>query len=289
MRVIGRLSNESDAKRFGDYLTSVDIVNSTEAEPDGQWAVWVQSEDQLDVASAALTSFRASPNDLKYQQAAAKAATVRLREEKAKSDYAKRVVTSDALWANYPMGPVTLGLIGICIGVALLLGLPPLHTPWIWMSLESPSLPEVRGGEVWRLLTPIFIHMNIAHIAFNMLALKDLGSMIEARKGWFMLLCQVVVIGVISNVGEDYVAGPVFGGFSGVLYGMFGYIWMQGTFDPTSGLRLMPSSIVMMLGWFVLCLAHVVPGVANGAHGFGLVVGMIWGATPPLLKKLFRS
>jgi GlpG protein len=290
MRLIGRLNNESNAKTFGDYLTSLDVVNSTEGEADGQWAIWVHSEDQLQVANAALASFRQNPNDLKYQQASVKAAAKRERVEKEKSEYARRVVTSDALWPSYSMGPLTVVLMGICVAMAALYGLPPLRAPWLWMSENlSRALPEVRQGQVWRLLTPIFIHMNIEHILFNMLALKTLGSMIEARRGWFTLLCQVVVMGVLSNVGQDFVGGPFFGGFSGVLYGMFGYIWMQGIFDPTSGLRLMPTNIVMMLGWFVLCLVGVIPGVANGAHGFGLVVGMVWGVTPPLVKKIFRA
>ena len=113
--------------------------------------------------------------------------------------------------------------------------------------------------------------------------------MIEARKGWLVLLLLVVIIGIGSNLGQDLVGGPIFGGFSGVLYGLFGYIWMRGKFDPTSGLRLMPSNIVMMLGWFVLCIIHVIPNVANGCHGFGLAMGMIWGAAPPLAKKLLKS
>jgi GlpG protein len=146
-------------------------------------------------------------------------------------------------------------------------------------------LPEVRHGEIWRLITPIFIHMNLAHLLFNMLCLKDFGSMIEARRGSARLLLMVLVIGVGSNLGQYFWNGPEFGGISGVLYGLFGFIWMRGRFDPASGLRLPQADIVMMVGWFFLCFFHVIPRVANGAHGVGLVMGMIWGAVPPLAKR----
>jgi GlpG protein len=289
MRLIGLLSNESNARRFGDYLTSLDIPNSPEPEAEGQWAVWVHSEDQLEAGRNALTTFLQNPNDTKFQRAAAKAAAIRQREEKERNDYANRVITSQALWPSYSIGPVTMGLIGVCVAVALIIGLPPPFSSPLWLSVRSSFLPEIRQGEVWRLITPIFIHMNIYHILFNMLALKDLGSLIEARQGSLKLFLLVLVIGIGSNLGQDFVGGPIFGGISGVLFGLFGYIWMRGTLDPTSGLRLIPSNIVMMLGWFVLCLIGVIPGVANGCHGFGLAMGMIWGAAPPLAKKLLKS
>ena len=284
MRLIGRLNTESNAKTFGDYLTSLDIRNSVESEPDGGWAVWVFSEDQLEASHEALAGYLQNPNDSKFQRASEKAVSLRRLEQKEKSEFARRVVTGDALWPGFALGPLSMALIGVCVIVGLA-GLPPA-SPYLWMSVEAQSLPEVRHGEVWRLLTPIFIHMGMFHLLFNMLWLKDLGSMIEARQGTLKLLLLVVVIGVCSNLGQDIIAGPEFGGMSGVLYGLFGFIWMRGRFDPTSGLRLNQVDVVMMVGWFFLCLFHFIPHAANGAHGVGLVMGMIWGAVPPLAKKL---
>jgi GlpG protein len=148
----------------------------------------------------------------------------------------------------------------------------------LFISEESGSnLLEIRNGELWRLITPIFIHMDFMHIFFNMWWLRDLGSMIEGRQSTLQLLLLVLVIAVCSNLAQFYLAGPGFGGMSGVVYGLFGYICIRGKFDPGSGLLLHPTNVTLMIIWFFLCLIHVIPHVANGAHGAGLVVGMAWG------------
>jgi GlpG protein len=301
MRVIGRLNSESNARTFGDYLTCLEIRNSVEPEADGQWAVWVFSEDQLEAGSQALAGFLENPRDAKYQRASEKAGALRQREEKEKSEFAKRVLTGETMWGGFALGPLTVALMGGCIGLALIAGFPQdgeylKNQPYyrqLYFSLVTAGTafaPEIRRGEVWRLVTPVFIHMNLVHLLFNMLWLKDLGSMIEARKGTLTLLIMVLVIAAGSDFGQYQFSGPAFGGMSGVIYGLFGYIWMRGKLDPASGLRLHPTNVVLMVGWFFLCLLNlpIMPDVANMAHGVGLAMGMIWGAGPPLAGKLLK-
>ena len=64
---------------------------------------------------------------------------------------------------------------------------------------------------------------------------------------------------------------------SGVVYGLLGYIWMRGKFDPGSGLYLHPSTVTMMIIWFFACFTPIIPNVANAAHAAGLVIGIAWG------------
>jgi GlpG protein len=89
------------------------------------------------------------------------------------------------------------------------------------------------------------------------------------------------VIAGLSNLGQMYMSGPGFGGMSGVVYGLLGYIWIRGKFDPASGLYLHSSTVIMMLIWFFICFApNAIPGmprIANTAHAVGLVSGMVWG------------
>jgi GlpG protein len=142
------------------------------------------------------------------------------------------------------------------------------------------DLPEVRAGQLWRLLTPIFLHFHILHIFFNMLWLRDLGTIIESISGTLQLLLLVLVTGIISNVAQYFTDWPaLFGGMSGVVYALLGYIWIRGKFDLTSGYFLHPSTVMMMILWLVLgYIPHLLPfQMANSAHLAGLASGAAWG------------
>src|SRR5690606_36200319 len=53
---------------------------------------------------------------------------------------------------------------------------------------RSRGLAEVREGQLWRLLTPIFLHLSIWHLLFNMYWTVVFGSLIETHRGFWMLL-----------------------------------------------------------------------------------------------------
>ena len=74
---------------------------------------------------------------------------------------------------------------------------------------------------------------------------------------------------------------------SGVVYGLLGYVWMKGKFDPSSGLFVHPQTVTMMLIWLVLCMTPVIPHIANTAHAVGLAVGVATGflSSLPALKS----
>ncbi len=292
MRLIGHLKNEAFARTFADYLASLDIRNLVEPDAEG-WAVWIYSEDQIESGQKALAAYLQDPTDAKYQLAAKAAALLQRRQQRQEEAAARRLHTRDHIWSRSGRAPVTLALIGVCVAVALLDGLNPTsrNVYWLWFSASGGGVMEdLRAGQVWRLLTPIFIHFNLMHIFFNMLWLHDLGGQIETRQGTAKLALMVVLLGIGSNIGQYFWAGPgqLFGGMSGVVYALLGYIWMRSRCDPSSGLALSSATVWMMLVWFFLCLFHIIPDVANGAHGAGLVLGMLWGAAP-LAGKIFHS
>jgi membrane associated rhomboid family serine protease len=149
--------------------------------------------------------------------------------------------------------------------------------PFMISNVTGKALPEVMRGEIWRLLTPIFAHGGLMHIVFNMMWLWDLGAMIESRKGSLTLALLVVGVGVLSNLGQYFLAGPSFFGMSGVVYGLLGYAWMHTKFAPEAGLHIRQDTVWMMIVWFFLCLLGVVGRIANGAHAVGFGVGIAWG------------
>ena len=69
---------------------------------------------------------------------------------------------------------------------------------------------------------------------------------------------------------------------SGVVYALFGYVWIKSKFDPGDGLFIDQSTAIILLAWFFLCFTMPVGtlsggGVANFAHAGGLISGALWG------------
>lgn len=135
-------------------------------------------------------------------------------------------------------------------------------------------LPEVlRGGQAWRLFTPMFLHFSWAHLLFNMFGLYELGGILERRYGAGRFLLLVAGLALVSNVAQYVGAGPAFGGMSGVIFGLFGYVWVQGRLNPAGfGYVLAPQAIVATMIWFALCFTGFFP-IANYAHAGGLLAG----------------
>lgn len=190
--------------------------------------------------------------------------------------------------------PVTTALIVACLGTALwsgllwsLIGIDPDRVETIIVRIRPLLLTEVfpdtgildvLKGDYWRLLTPVLLHFGIAHIAFNMLWLWQLGGPLERRLGSLKLFLLVTVVATLSNLAQ-YFYDPftMFGGMSGVVYALLGYFWMQGRFNTRFGMALRQPIVVMMLIWFVVCWLGLVGNIANMAHTAGLLLGTMWG------------
>jgi GlpG protein len=290
--MIGQLQSEPTARTFSDYLYVLGIENQIEAEKDGGWGIWILADDELDRATELLSGFRANPADPKVLKAGQEAKRRRERDEQLRTAYQKRFHNRHSVFPSltgYGVGPVTLSLIAISLIVYVISGFSTdmQRVHWLQISdytvLGGPwdrleGLPEIRHGQIWRLITPIFLHFSLMHIFFNLWWLLDLGAMIEARQGNFYLLGLVLAIAGVSNLAQYLVSGPGFGGMSGIVYGLLGYIWIRGKFDPSSGLYLHPTTVTMMIIWFFICFTNIMPmQIANTVHAVGLGMGMGWG------------
>lgn len=292
MRQIGALASESSARLFGDFLYVRGIDNQVEFDQDHGWTVWIVDEEHLDRARQLLTDFQANPNHPSFRAQAAAAAEAREQARKDEAAYAAKMKSARQAFAplyGFGFGPATVILMVACIVVAILSSLGDNRERIMALFITNyeivgayikwmPGLPEIRHGEIWRLFTPIFIHFGFLHIVFNLLWLRDLGSALEHRHGSIFLCAQVLVIAAISNLAQFYVGGaPNFGGMSGVVYGLLGYIWIRGKCDPFFGMALHPTTVTMMVIWFFLCWSGLMGNIANWCHTAGLLVGMAWG------------
>lgn len=301
MRLIGRLQDETHVKRFTALLYGEGIENRVEQGPGGHWEVWVVDEASIDSAKSLFSQFSQCPDGPAFIKAAHAAAGKKERDQKEQLAKRSRLIDSRTIFYKppVPLGVLSITLIAISVGATLLTNLGQndrLIRPFsitqyreegdyiVW----DTGLPEVRHAQVWRLFTPMFLHFGVLHLLFNMLWLRDLGSMVEARKGSWMLLLLVLVIAAVSNIGQYLVSGPMFGGMSGVVYGLLGYIWMQGRFNPTSNLSLQRQTVTLMIVWFFVCLSGLVGPIANTAHAIGAGLGIAWGYVAARLSTMMR-
>ena len=301
MRQVGLIDSGQQAQVFADFLVSEGIAAHAEQE-NGQWAIWVRDENDLQSAAEKLATFVDNPSDLRYDGVSRRAEEVRQEEAKRRHAARKNMVEMRSQWKQgmSRRAPFVFFLIGASVLVGILTGLDGkpdrVLVQLTFSQLTSLDFFEqIKQGQLWRLVTPITVHFSLIHIGFNMYMLYYLGSQIESRFGTLWFGSLVLVLAVTSNIGQAYMAqtlqndvvgsSPMFGGMSGVNYGLFGYIWMKTLFAPQDGLYVSQGTIFILLAWFVICLMPSMQ-VANGAHGVGLAVGVALGYAPELLKQL---
>jgi len=177
------------------------------------------------------------------------------------------------LWLRYSRLTATLIAASAVIALLSNLGHNYQVLQILFISEYRSGLPEILGGQVWRLITPIIIHFGILHFIFNMMWLYDLGSAVEQRQGIGRMATLVLITAALSNLAQFVWGGPNFGGMSGVVYGLLAYVWVQGIYNPRAGIGLHQQIVIWMLAWFVICWLGLVGNVANMAHTVGLICG----------------
>ncbi len=182
--------------------------------------------------------------------------------------------------------PLTLGILFLgFVGTALtahgpgFIGIFTFWEPPLY--LDAGKFGDVANGELWRLITPVFLHFGPIHILFNALWIWYLGSIVEFGQGVRPLLLLFVSIGVVSNTAQALVTSTgIFGGFSGVVYGLLAYSWLWGTLNRTSPVRLPTALFTVFSGLMILSTTGVFDILAGGdiadtAHISGYITGLV--------------
>ena len=155
----------------------------------------------------------------------------------------------------------------------------------------GPMFVKIREGEVWRLFSPALLHGGFLHILFNMIWLWVLGRPIEQRIGAFRTILLTLFFGIGTNTIQYLISGPFFLGYSGIIMGLAGFIWMRERVAPWEGYPLNRSTIIF-LGLFVFSMFALqaasflvqlltnlpfVLNIANAAHVGGGFLGALLG------------
>ena len=154
-----------------------------------------------------------------------------------------------------------------------------------------PLADSLAAGQWWRLVTPMLIHFGFLHLAMNGMWYWELGRRIEARQGSINLIGLTLLFSLVSNYAQYYYSGAnLFGGLSGVLYGLLGHCWIFQLLSPNPAYRLPRGVLVMMLVWLVLCMSGLISmigfgEIANAAHVGGLLIGCFTGLLGGLYNR----
>ena len=176
-------------------------------------------------------------------------------------------------------------IVGICALLFLLqyfIPILPLYDA-LYFSIPSSWL------EGYRVLTPIFLHFSILHIAFNTAIFWFFGRQIETLLGHSILIWLVIFIGIFSNLGQFFAQGAQFGGLSGVVMGLISFVWLA-TQSSAEIRFFMPNGFIgfvvlsLILG-FTGLLDQIFGPIAHVAHALGFVGGLLLWPLLSLLKK----
>ena len=193
------------------------------------------------------------------------------------------------------MGPiyrpyVTFILIGICVVVYSL--------QWATQSFLNIDLPAAWGvknntlimqGQVWRFITPIFLHGSIVHLGFNMYALFALGPSLERFYKHWRFLVLFLLGGFAGNVlSFMFTKNPSLGA-STAIFGLLGaegvLIYQNRKIFGANARRALPQ--VVMIAVINLMIGLSMPAIDNWGHIGGLVGGTLfaWFGGPLLQRQ----
>jgi GlpG protein len=314
MRCIGTIANEEQAQRLADHLLTLEITAKVVSSGEG-WQVWVHREDQIDEARQEFAAFVAEPGADRYVDAMHEAR--RLRKAARRVEHSHEQQSYDVRWVwesrDFRRCPLAWILIGISVVVTLVaqFGREPRITRSLLVAsyrslpvdevsveelpqgrvfggkwIQSNLWADLKRGEVWRLITPIFLHFDLLHLAFDMYWLFALGCEIEVRRKTWRFGLIVLTAALVTNLSQYFTTHwPLFGGMSGVDLALFGYVWMKGLYEPELGLGLGRQTVLFLMLYLMYTLAKDLP-YAHAAHLSGLITGVLIGLGPHLWQSL---
>lgn len=277
MRIIGTFKDEKLAHRFVAFLAKEGLEAEVRSDlDDSEFGVWGYQEDQLERSRNYYENFKHNPDDKRFQVPVL--ARPKAKQEPSPNRHRYVDVRSEVFGAASATNIVTMSLIAVSVLLTILVEIPAyqwLRSELMFSNYIRPMFLEIRQGEVWRLVTPIFLHAGFLHILFNMLWLHTLGGQIEQQESSRFLSVFVFLTAVIVNTAQYLVTPAPFLGMSGVVYALFGFVWMMAKYKVGSRYEMSDFTVKIMLFWLVFCL--FLPQIANTQHFVGAGLGAGFG------------
>ncbi|AOY58076.1 peptidase S54, rhomboid [Desulfococcus multivorans] len=139
----------------------------------------------------------------------------------------------------------------------------------------SGTIPIDRAGNWWSLVSAGYLHGSLLHILFNMIALKQLGTLTIQAYGARRMIVIYTLTG-IAGYAASYLAGVRFTiGASAAICGLIGALLYYGK---SRGGLFGEALFKQVSGWLVgLFLIGLMPNINNWGHGAGILSGIAVG------------
>jgi GlpG protein len=180
-------------------------------------------------------------------------------------------------------------LIAVLLSFLTNFGFSSLLEPFLFLKSSGSNLypsfhaTYISSQEWWRLITPTFLHFSLTHLIFNCLWIYILGSKIEIIDGKGIFLTLFLISGLSSNFGQYFITGDyLFGGLSGVVYGLLGYCFILDLDNRGQRYDLPIALYIFMFIWLLIGFTGLLKifgfgNVANIAHLVGMIAGFMLG------------
>lgn len=304
MRYLAEVEGKQRAESFVAWLITKSIDTHIEAAPKNPqlWEIWIRDEDKLAEAKAELVAFEANSNDPKYTEAIDAARQIIKQKQAASQSAAQNVrpvnyrgASTTSMVAG-PLPPLTLTLVISCIVISLLSNFTKPNanarlghqiidkmffvSPIAFQKSGNDAAASLKRGEVWRMITPIFLHGSPVHLFMNMLALIAFGRITERLVGTPRFALMILILGILPItlaclMPVQLDGSPFTVGISGVVYGLVAYLWLVSSQRPDLGFRVPDGLVVFLLMFIVLGFAGVLRDISNWGHLGGFLVGLV--------------
>lgn len=275
MHFLVEFENIRAAYALADYLEVIGIHCEVQQQAQ-RGSIYIKQKGDFDRARHELKDFLENPQDKKYL-AASWEQNKGPKRPGIKQIYRPSQEGGISRWQQ--TGTVTKSVVGICAVVFLMTAFGSDHyMVQYFFFFENPS--EIFDlKQFYRWITPVFLHFGVMHFAFNLLWWWDMGSSIERFQGPVRLVSLFVPLAIIPNIAQFIASGHRFGGLSGVVFGVLGYVAVYGRLRPDYPMQLKPVILYLMVGWMMIgfsgALDQVVGPMANLAHLAGLLTGAL--------------
>ena len=174
--------------------------------------------------------------------------------------------------------PIVTAILIIHLLLFLVTLIPIFPSNLIFENLAGINL-FVAEGEIWRLVTPIFLHSGFTHMIFNSFSLILFGPPLEQMLGKTKFLLVYLAGGILANIATYFLNPLTYThvGSSGAIFALFGY-YMAIILFKKHMLSQQNSQIILSITAIGLVMTFLQPNINVTAHVFGLLSGILIGA-----------